>query len=299
METQELENMAAKQTTPTTSKDDVEDELVFMTAHNNPEEAEKFIKSIVTLVDKFMADITGYDRYKQEEAYTEFVRKYVKELKNLDDYFKDTSPSTILKIIDDKMCEYIRKPPLDPQGIKTRTSEENIPTGHHALQQLAHEQPSPTLDDAGQAAVVQLFANLQFAHEYSAKVAKAVTKLGAVTTPSQFCFIMRKAVRPIIQLQVPPQLSSPANWNFAKERLIEEELVEEEGSNQMLPQPFHPILAEIDEKHLTRCATMAVHWLIRKAGFKTNISQNKVADKFRVAPKKLHEAITRRKYDPG
>ena len=67
--------MAAKQATPTTSKDDVEDELVFKTAHNNPEEAKKFIESIVILVDKFMADITGYDRYKQEEAYTEFVRK--------------------------------------------------------------------------------------------------------------------------------------------------------------------------------------------------------------------------------
>ena len=159
---------------------------------------------------------TSYDQYKQEEVYTEFVQKYVKELKNLDGYFKDTSPSIILEIIDDKMCEYIRKPPPKPQGIKAHTSEENIPTVHHALQELAHEQSSPALEDAGQAAVVQLFANLQFAHEYSAKVAKDMAKLGAVTTPSQFCFIMRRAVQPLIQIQVPPQLSSPANWNFVK-----------------------------------------------------------------------------------
>ena len=186
--------MAAKQATPTTSKDDIEDELVFKTAHNNPEEAKKFVKSIMTLVDKFMADITSYDRYKQEEVYPKFVWKYVKELKNLDNYFKDTSSSTILKIIDNKMYEYIRKPPPDPQSIKTCTSEENIPTGYHALQELAHEQPSPALDDAGQAAVVQLFADLQFSHEYTAKVAKDVAKLRTVTTPSQFCFIMRRAV---------------------------------------------------------------------------------------------------------
>ena len=107
MEMQELKNMAAKQAAPTTSKDDIEDELVFKTAPNSPEKANKFIKSIVTLVDKFMADITGYDRYKQEEAYPEFVQKYVKELQNLDNYFKDTSPSIILEIVDDKMCEYI------------------------------------------------------------------------------------------------------------------------------------------------------------------------------------------------
>ena len=50
---------------------------------------------------------------------------------------------------------------------------------------------------------------------------------------------MRREVQPLIQLQVPPQLSSPVNWNFAKERLTEEELEEEQGSNQMLPWPFH------------------------------------------------------------
>ena len=223
----------------------------------------------------------------------------MKELKNFDDYFKDASPSTILEIIDDKMCEYIRKPPPDLQSIKTCTSEENILTEHHALQELAHEQPSPALDDAGQAAVVQLFADLQFVHEYTAKVSKDVAKLRAVTTPSQFCFIMRREVQPLIQIQVPLQLSSPANWNFVKGRLTEEELEEEEGSDQMLPQPFHPMLAKLDEKHPTRCAAVVVHWLIRRAAFKTNVSQNKVAEKFWVAPKKLHESIMGWKYDPG
>ena len=72
-----------------------------------------------------------------------------------------------------------------------------------------HEQPSPALDDAGQAAVVQPFADLQFAHEYSAKVAKSVAKLGAVTTPSQFNFIIKRAVHPLIQLQIPPPICLP------------------------------------------------------------------------------------------
>ena len=34
-----------------------------------------------------------------------------------------------------------------------------------------------------------------------------------------------------------------------KERLTEEELEEEEGSNQMLPWQFHPALAKLNEKH--------------------------------------------------
>ena len=146
-------------------------------AHNNPQEAAKFVTNITILVEDFMIDINKYDQYKQEDAYPEFVRKYVKELKTLDDYFKDASTKTVLYIIDNKLCNYIGKPTPDPKAIKIRTSEENIPSDHHTLQQLVHEKPSPALDDAGQAAVVQLFADLQFAHEYLVKVAKSVAKL--------------------------------------------------------------------------------------------------------------------------
>ena len=109
------------------------DEPMFKTAHNNPEEAAKFVTNITILVEDFMIDINGYDQYKQEDAYPEFVRKYVKELKTLDDYFKDASPKTVLDIIDDKLCNYIRKPPPDPKAIKIRTSEENILSGHRTL----------------------------------------------------------------------------------------------------------------------------------------------------------------------
>ena len=91
--------------------------------------------------------------------------------------------------------------------------------GHGDLQQLAHENPSPALSDEGQAAVVTLFANLQYTHEYSAKVAKAVAQLGTITTPEQFQFIMKRVVCLLIQLQIPIELASPANWHFAKERL--------------------------------------------------------------------------------
>ena len=67
----------------------------------------------------------------------------------------------------------------------------------------------------------------------------------------------------------------------------------------MLPWLFHPDLAQLDEKHPTQCVAAAVHFFLRKAMFKTAILQTKVAGKFRVAPKKLHKAITGQKYDPG
>ena len=131
--------------------------------------------------------------------------------------------------------QVIRKPEPHPWTSKIRTSEEKIPMGHGTLQQLAHENPSPALSDEGQAAVVTLFANLQYAHKYSAKFAKAVAQLGTIATPEQFHFIMKRVVQLLIQLQIPPELASHANWHFAKEKLTEEEALEEQGVNEMLP----------------------------------------------------------------
>ena len=76
------------------------------------------------------------------------------------------------------------------------------------------------------------------------------------------------------------------NWNFTKKSLTEEQTLEEEGANQMFLWPFHPKLAEVDEKHPTRCLAAAVHWLLCKDAFKTNISQRKVAEKFLGAAQK-------------
>ena len=160
---------------------------------------------------------------------------HTKLLKELDDYFEGANLKLVLELVDDKMCKLIRKPEPHPQTSKIRTSEEKIPMGHGAFQQLAHENPSPALSDKDQAAVVTLFANLQYAHKYSAKVAKAVAQLRTITTPEQFQFIMKRAVHPLIQLQIPPKLESPANWHFAKERLTEEEALEDPGVNEMLP----------------------------------------------------------------
>ena len=57
------------------TKDTQQDEEVspFKTAHNNPREAAKFRKELDQLTDKFMDEILGFDRYKQENAYEQYV----------------------------------------------------------------------------------------------------------------------------------------------------------------------------------------------------------------------------------
>ena len=78
-----------------------------------------------------------------------------------------------------------------------------------------------------------------------------------------------------------------------------EESFEEECSNNVLPQPFHPKLDNVPAKHATHCVAVAVHMLLCKHFFNTKMSQAKCANLFAVHPKKLHMAVSGHKYGPG
>ena len=101
------------------------------------------------------------------------------------------------------------------------------------------------------------------------------------------------------KLKIPPHLSAPTELKFEKERLTQEEITEEYCCNLILPQPFHPKLSGISFKHPTRCLAAAAHFLIRKELFNSKYPQLLVAKDFAVAEKKLHLAISGRKYDLG
>ena len=157
----------------------------------------------------------------------------------------------------------------------------------------------PCFDRKGQQAVTKLFSYLQDAHNHLAEVAKQVVMVSEVSSPEQFTFVLQHAVRPIIQLKIPPHLSAPSELKFEKERLTPEELNEENCCNLILPRPFYPKFAKLDTKDPTRCLAAAAHFLIRKKLFNSKVTQLHVAKVFAVAEKKLHLTISGRKYDPG
>ena len=132
-----------------------------------------------------------------------------------------------------------------------------------------------------------------------AEVAKSIVNVSEVSSPEQFTFVLQLAVRPIVQLKIPPHLSAPTELKFERERLTPEELTEENCCNLILPRPFHPKFAKLDFKDPTRCLAAAAHFLIRKELFNSKCTQLHVAKVFAVAEKKLHLTISRRKYDPG
>ena len=183
--------------------------------------------------------------------------------------------------------------------IQQRVSRDEIPSGPDVLSKMRLQGNLPCFDKKGQQAVTRLFSHLQDTHNHMAEVAKSIVHVSEVSSPEQFTFVLQLAVRSIIQLKIPPHLSAPTELKFERERLTPEEINEENCCNLMLPQAFHQKFTKLDFKDPTRCLAVAAHFLIRKKLFNSKCTQLHVTKDFAVAEKKLHLAISGRKYDPG
>ena len=270
-------------------------------SHNNPEEAAKYVRSVNSLLQSFVTDIHGFDCSKHLDAWENFLHALSQLLSKLDSaYFIKMDTEVILNTILDKACNaFLARPEEAANRIQQCVSSDEIPTGPEVTSKMRLQENLPCFDQKGQQAVTKLFGHLQDAHNHMAEVAKAIVDVSEVSSPEQFTFVLQLAVRPIIQLKIPPHLSAPTELRFEKERLTPEEITEENCCNLILPQPFHLKFTKIDFKDPTRCLAAAAHFLIRKKLFNSKCTQLHVAKDFAVAEKKLHLAVSRRKYDPG
>ena len=167
-------------------------------------------------------------------------------------------------------------------------------TGSAALTRLAALPNFEKID------VCDLFNSLSTAHTTIADVAGNLATLGRRLDPTQFQFLLKHSVLPLVQLQVPARLCNPADLTFAKARLTDKEMFEQRAMNNMLPRPYHPNLEAVDPKHPTRALAAAIHYLIRKKMFtKFPAFQTEIADLFQVERKKFFTSITGHEYEGG
>ena len=259
------------------------------------------MKAVDTLLKLFVSDIHGFNPYAHQDAYKNFLHTLSQLLSKLDSaYFTNMDTEVVFDTIPDKECAaFFEHPKETANKVQQCVSSDSIPTGPEVTSKMRLQGNIPSFDKKGQEAVTKLFSHLQDAHNHMAQVAQAVVNLSKVSSPEQFTFVLQLAVKPIIQLKIPPHLSAPTELKFEKERLTQEEITEENCCNLILPRPFHPKLSGIVFKHPTRCLAAAVHFLIRKKLFNSKYPQLLVAKDFAVSEKKLHLAVSGRKYDPG
>ena len=173
-------------------------------------------------------------------------------------------------------------------------------TGSGALTRLASLPNFEKIDGDDREKVCNLFDSLSTAHTAIADVAGNLAILGRRLDPTQFQFLLKHSVRPLVQLQVPARHCNPADLSFAKASLTDEEMFEHRAMNNMLPRSHHPDLEAVDPKHPTRELAAAIHYQIRKKMFtKFPASQTEIADLFQVERKKFFTSITRHEYEGG
>ena len=279
----------------------MEEEHTKEPSHNNPEEAANYMKAVNTLLKTFVSDICGFNHYACQDVYKNFLHTLSKLLSKLDSaYFTNMDTKVVLDTIPDKECAaFLERPEETADKVQQHVSSDSILTGPEVTSKMRLHGNIVSFDKKGQEAITKLFGHLQDAHNHLAQVAQAVVHLSKVSSPEQFTFVLQLAVRPIIQLKIPPHLSAPTELKFEKERLTQEEITEENCCNLILRQPFHPKLSGVAFKHPMRCLAAATHFLIRKKLFNSKYPQLLVAKDFAVAEKKLHLAVSGRKYDPG
>ena len=254
----------------------MEEEHTEEPSHNNPEKAANYVKAVDKLLKTFVSDIRGFNPYACQDAYKNFLHNLSQLLSKLDStYFTKMDTEVVLDTIPDKECAaFLECPEETADKVHQRVSSDSIPTGPEVTSKMRLHENIMSFDKAGQQAFTHLFSHLQDAHNHMAQVAQAVVQLSNVSSPEQFTFVLKLAVRAIIQLKIPPHLSAPTELKFEKERLTQEEITEEYFCNLILPRPFHPKLSGISFKHPTRCLAAAAHFLIRKELFNSLSTHN-------------------------
>ena len=215
----------------------MEDEHTKETSHNNPEEAADYMKAVNLLLVSFVNDIRGFNHYKCQDAYKTFLHTLSQLLSKLDSaYFTNMDTEVVLDTIPDNVCAaFLALPQETANKVQQCVSSDSIPTGPEVTSKMCLQGNIPSFDQKGQQAITKLFGHLQDAHNHMSEVAKAVVDVSEVSSPEQFTFVLQLAVRPIIQLKIPPHLSAPTELKFEKERLTPEEITEENCCNVILP----------------------------------------------------------------
>ena len=186
----------------------MEDEPTKGPAHNNPEEAANYVKAVNSLLQSFVTDIRGFDCYKRLDAWETFLHALSQLLSKLDSaYFVKMDTQVVLNTIPDKAYNaFLVHPEEAANRVQQRVSSDNIPTGPEVTSQMRLQENIKCFDQKGQRAVTRLFSHLQDTHNHMAEVAKAIVNVSQVSSPEQFTFVLQLAVRPIIQLKIPPHL---------------------------------------------------------------------------------------------
>ena len=130
----------------------MEDEPTRGLVHNNPEEAANYVKAVNLLLQSFVTDICGFNRYKCVDAWETFLHALSQLLSKLDSaYFIKMDTQVVLNTIPDKACNaFLARPKEAANRVQQGVSSDSIPTGPEVTSQMRLQENIKSFDQKGQ-----------------------------------------------------------------------------------------------------------------------------------------------------
>ena len=130
----------------------MDDEHTKEPSHNNPEEAANCVKAVNLLLQSFVSDIRGFDRYKCLDAWETFLYNLSQLLSKLDSaYFTKMDTQVVLDTIPDKSCAaFLARPEEAANKVQQHVSSDSIPTGPEVTSKMRLQENIPCFDHKGQ-----------------------------------------------------------------------------------------------------------------------------------------------------
>ena len=121
-------------------------------SHNNPEEAANYVKAVNLLLQSFVNDIRGFNRYKHLDAWETFLHTLSQLLSKLDSaYFIKMDTQIVLDTIPDKSCAtFLARPEEAANKVQQCVSSDSIPTGPKVTSKMYLQENIPSFDQKGQ-----------------------------------------------------------------------------------------------------------------------------------------------------
>ena len=85
----------------------IEEDIKKNPGPNSPQEATRFVQEVDEAVQKFMDTVHQNEPYSIQNAYSDFIAIYCNLLCDFEHYYKDSSISDVLELINDTTCKIL------------------------------------------------------------------------------------------------------------------------------------------------------------------------------------------------
>ena len=202
----------------------------------------------------------------------------------------DADVDVVLHTIKDPAAVYLHQH-LTSGGIEVFDPPEEIPTGSEFICQL----PERTRHAEETAFISDIFHHAAQAHEHLSEVCANVSALAKVTDKTTLLAVINRAVRPLVQLNIPKGFLNPVEDRQAK---TTEEERQEKVRKTVLPVPNAPCLAH-EPRNGPTCILAAAVWLKMSHKYFNEGTAKEACERFDMRANQLSRVLTGRKYLGG